>query len=194
MFVRIRGESSKSKSKSCYDRWLVGQSVLVPSSYLGPNTRFLLLSAVEDLLMWDALSYDMMGLSLTIVAGPRQRSHSRVRVLRDSWPYFTVSDLRIPQPGGPGPRIYSPQEQSGQLYTQAVASLFFASYEMQATVDVFEPVPIMQKMVLASPSSVWSRQFTLSPKTAAKTRLKGDHLLVIQNKYFSQFCWYPCIS
>jgi hypothetical protein len=42
----------------------------------------------------------------TIAAGLCQRSHSRVRIPRDSWPYFTVSDSRLPQHGGPGPRIY----------------------------------------------------------------------------------------
>jgi hypothetical protein len=54
-----------------------------------------------------------MGLSFTIAAGLRQRSHFQVRALRDSWPHFTVSVLRLPQPGGPGPRIYIPQEHSG---------------------------------------------------------------------------------
>jgi hypothetical protein len=53
----------------------------------------------------------MMGVSFTIAAGPRQRSHSQVRVSLDSWPHFTVADSRLPQPGGPGPRIYTPQEQ-----------------------------------------------------------------------------------
>jgi hypothetical protein len=33
----------------------------------------------------------------------RQRSHSQVRVPRGSWPHFTVSDLRLPQPGEPSP-------------------------------------------------------------------------------------------
>jgi hypothetical protein len=56
-----------------------------------------------------------MGLSFTVAAGPRQRSHSRVRVPRDSRQYFTVSDSRLPQPGGPGPRIYIPQEQGGLI-------------------------------------------------------------------------------
>jgi hypothetical protein len=56
-----------------------------------------------------------MGLSFTIAAGPRQRSHSRIRVPRDSWPHFTVSNSRFPQLGGPGPRIYIPQEQSGPV-------------------------------------------------------------------------------
>jgi hypothetical protein len=52
--------------------------------------------SVEGLLMWGALSDERMGLSFTIAAGPRQRSHSRVRVPWESRPYFTVSDLRLP--------------------------------------------------------------------------------------------------
>jgi hypothetical protein len=61
--------------------------------------------------MWVALSNERTDLSFTVAAGHRQRSHSRVRVPRDAWPYFTLSDSRLPQPGGPGPRIYRPQEQ-----------------------------------------------------------------------------------
>jgi hypothetical protein len=38
----------------------------------------------------------LWGLSFIYAAGPRQRSLSRVRVPWDSWPYFTVSDLRLP--------------------------------------------------------------------------------------------------
>jgi hypothetical protein len=56
-----------------------------------------------------------MGLSFKIAAGPHQRSHSQVRVPRDSWPPFTVSDSRLPQLGGPGPRIYIPQEKGGPV-------------------------------------------------------------------------------
>jgi hypothetical protein len=52
-----------------------------------------------------------MGLLFTIVAGPRQRDHSWVRVQRDSYPNFTDWNSRLPQPGGPGPWIYIPQEQ-----------------------------------------------------------------------------------
>jgi hypothetical protein len=51
---------------------------------------------VADLLMWSALSDERTGLLFTIAAGPRQRSHSRVRVPLDSRPYFTVSDSRLP--------------------------------------------------------------------------------------------------
>jgi hypothetical protein len=56
-----------------------------------------------------------MGLSFTIAAGPRQRSHSKVRLPWDSWPYFTALDSRLPQPGGPGPRIYILTEQGGPI-------------------------------------------------------------------------------
>jgi hypothetical protein len=54
-------------------------------------------------------------MSFTIAAGPRQRSYSEVRVPRDSWPHFIVLDSRLPQQGGPGPRIYIPQEQCGPV-------------------------------------------------------------------------------
>jgi hypothetical protein len=63
-----------------------------------------------------------MGLSFPIAAGPRQRSYFQVQVPRDSWPHFTVSDLKLPQPGGTGLRIYIPQE---------LGSLFFALYDSQ---------------------------------------------------------------
>jgi hypothetical protein len=56
-----------------------------------------------------------MGLSFTIAAGLRQRSPSQVRDPRGSWPHFAVSDSRLHQPGGPGPRVYIPQEQGGRL-------------------------------------------------------------------------------
>jgi hypothetical protein len=50
---------------------------------------------VADLLIWDALSDEWMGLSFTIAAGPRQSTHSRVRVPWDSGSYFTASDSRL---------------------------------------------------------------------------------------------------
>jgi hypothetical protein len=56
-----------------------------------------------------------MGLSFTIATWLHQRSHLRVRVPRDSCPYFTASDSRFPQPGESGPRIYIPQEQASSV-------------------------------------------------------------------------------
>jgi hypothetical protein len=46
-------------------------------------------------------------ISFAIAAGSRQCIHSQVQVPRDSWP--------LPQLGGPGSRIYIPQEQGGPV-------------------------------------------------------------------------------
>jgi hypothetical protein len=54
-------------------------------------------------------------MSFTIAAGPRQRSHSWVLVPRDSEHYFTISDSRLPQTRGSGPRIYMPHEKCGPV-------------------------------------------------------------------------------
>jgi hypothetical protein len=61
---------------------------------LRPDFNYCL--TVAGLLNWGALSDERTGLSFTIATGPRQRSHSRVRVSWDSWPYFTVLDSRLP--------------------------------------------------------------------------------------------------
>jgi hypothetical protein len=65
--------------------------------------------------MWGALPDERTGLPFTIAVAPRQRSHSQVRDPRDSWTDFTVSDSRLPQPGGPGPRIYILQKQGAPV-------------------------------------------------------------------------------
>jgi hypothetical protein len=71
------------------------------------------------------------GLPFTIAAGSRQRTHSWDQVQRDSWPYFTVSDSRLPQHGGPGPRIFIPRNWVTQLYPQILGSLFVAVFDSQ---------------------------------------------------------------
>jgi hypothetical protein len=48
---------------------------------------------------------------MQLSAGPRQHSYTQGSVPRNSWSHFTVSDSRLLEPGGPGPRIYIPQEQ-----------------------------------------------------------------------------------
>jgi hypothetical protein len=60
--------------------------------------------------------------SFTIAVGPPQRSHSRVR---------TVSDSILPQHVGPGTLFISTWNRVAQLYTQALGSLFVASYDSQ---------------------------------------------------------------
>jgi hypothetical protein len=62
----------RSKSKLCYDRRLVGQSILVTSPIWGPRPCICYCQAVADLLIWEALSDERMGLWFTIATGPRQ--------------------------------------------------------------------------------------------------------------------------
>jgi hypothetical protein len=76
----------------CYDD---GQSASLSwnkAPIWGLRPDFYYCQTVAGLLMWGALSDERTGLSFTIAAGARQRSHSRVRVPWDSWPYFTVLD------------------------------------------------------------------------------------------------------
>jgi hypothetical protein len=52
--------------------------------------------SVSGVLTWGALSDERTGHPFKIAPGPRQRSHSRVRVPWDSPIIFNVSDLRLP--------------------------------------------------------------------------------------------------
>jgi hypothetical protein len=61
----------------------------------GLRPDFYFCQTIAGLLIWGALSDEMTVLSFTIASGPRQRSHSRVRVPWYSRPYFTVSDSRL---------------------------------------------------------------------------------------------------
>jgi hypothetical protein len=70
----------------------------------GLRPDFYYCQTIAGLLMWGVLSDERTGLSFTIFAGPRQRSHSRVRVPWDSLPNFTVSDSRLPFPSPPTTR------------------------------------------------------------------------------------------
>jgi hypothetical protein len=62
----------------------------------GAYDQIFITDRVVCLLMRGALSDERTRLSFTIAVGPRQDSHSRVPVLWDSRPYFTVSDSRLP--------------------------------------------------------------------------------------------------
>jgi hypothetical protein len=72
-----------------------------------------------------------MGLSFTIAAGPRQRSHSQVPVPPYSWSHFTVLDSILPNLKCQIPAFISPRNRVARLYPQALDSLFIASYDSQ---------------------------------------------------------------
>jgi hypothetical protein len=99
----------KIKVKLRYNRRSVDQSVLVPSTHLGLKTRFLLLS--------DSFGFVDVGRPLWREDGSAvyncrwlssQHRYFQFRVPRDLWPYFTLSDSTLPQPGRPSPCIYIP--------------------------------------------------------------------------------------
>jgi hypothetical protein len=92
---------------------------LAVKPYLGLKTKLLLMS-VAGLYMCSALSDQRTGLSFTVAAGPRQRSHSSVRVTQEYWPYFAISHSRLLQPGWTDSRIYIPQKQ----HTISILSYF----------------------------------------------------------------------
>jgi hypothetical protein len=88
----------------------------------GLRPDFYYCQTVTGLLICGDLSDERTGLSFTIAAGPRQLSHSRVRVPCDSQPYFTVSNLRLSFLSPPTTR--------------------------RATVEVFDPASIRDKSLL----------------------------------------------
>jgi hypothetical protein len=92
---QLNTQLSSAESESCVTT--DGQYVLEYQAairVLRPD--FYYYQIVAGLSMWAALSDERTGLSFTIAAGARQRSHSLVQVPWDSRSYFTVSDLRLP--------------------------------------------------------------------------------------------------
>jgi hypothetical protein len=95
--TEIRLNQSQSQSRSYVTTDGLSASLSwnkVPIWGLRPD--FYYCQTVAGLLMWGALWDERTGLSFTIAAGPRQRSHSRVWVTSDSRPYSFASDSRLP--------------------------------------------------------------------------------------------------
>jgi hypothetical protein len=96
---------AKRKSKLCYDRLSLAQSVLVSSPLiLGPIRDLYYCQTIANLLMWGALSEENTGISFTVATGS-----SPVKPFLNPSPktlYFVVTDSRLPRTGGPGPRLY----------------------------------------------------------------------------------------
>jgi hypothetical protein len=115
----------KSKSKLYYDWQSVSQSILVSGTQLVPMTNSSSLSnflyIVVDLLLWDALSDERIGMWFTVATGSYQCTLSHVQLLWDTWQYFTVSNIILPWCGGPISCIYFPQKQGTQLYPPPLA-------------------------------------------------------------------------
>jgi hypothetical protein len=69
----------------------------------------------------------LLGLARAVTVGSgSRRTHDHI----------LLSHLRLPQPGGPGPRIYIPQEQGGGHWVPFLSP----PRTRRATVEVFQPV------------------------------------------------------
>jgi hypothetical protein len=125
MYSKLQITDNKAISRSCLGIWLEG---LRKATKIVSSEEFMFLlnlgrfgSRFNAISLWIITRMavecvEMEKLKVySCVQCPRQRSHSWVRVAQDSWPYFTVSDSRLPQPGGPRPHIYIPQEQGGPV-------------------------------------------------------------------------------
>jgi hypothetical protein len=113
------------ESKLCYDRRSVSQSVLVSSTHLGPKTTFLLLSGDSCGFVdvgrphWQLL----LALASAVILGCQSRGthdHILLSQFRDS-----------PNLESKVPVFLSPRSRVAQLNSQALGSLFVASYDSQ---------------------------------------------------------------
>jgi hypothetical protein len=79
--------------------------------------------------MWGALSVERTGLSFTIAADPRQRSHSQ-SLSRGTHDHILLSQiLDSPNLEDQVPVFIYPRNRVAQLYPQALGSLFVLSYD-----------------------------------------------------------------
>jgi hypothetical protein len=115
--VYLESSWSALNLKLIYYRQSVGQSVLVSGSHLGLMTRFLLslwrlrvswygASSLTRGWVCNLLVQLLLDLAREVTLGPKSR---RIRG------HILLSHLRLPQPRGPGPRIYIPQKQGGPV-------------------------------------------------------------------------------
>jgi hypothetical protein len=107
-------DSKQSKSYLCYHRRSCGQYLSIRHSSGAHDQIFVTL--IQSGVCWCGTSsltrgrvcslQFRLGLASVVILGSESR---------DSWPYFTASNLGLPQLGGPGPRIYIPQEQGSPV-------------------------------------------------------------------------------
>jgi hypothetical protein len=101
-------QSLKLKLKLCYDRWSVGQLASLLwywASICGPwSDLFTVRPLRVGCPLWQ--EDELLGLASTVIL--------RFETYR-TFDHIVLSNLRLSQPGGPGPHIYIPQEQGGPV-------------------------------------------------------------------------------
>jgi hypothetical protein len=128
---------SHSRSKLCYEKQSVGQSISVSSTHLGFTTRFLLLSdscgfvGVGRSLWWENVSavYNYCWPSpAQSFSGPSPAGIVTI---------FTVSNSRLPQRGRQGPCIYIPQEQGDPVISPGTMFPFRLLLRLSQLPEIF---------------------------------------------------------
>jgi hypothetical protein len=129
--------------------------------------------------LYNILSDERMGLFFTMPADRRQDSHSRIRVPQDSRPYFAISDSRLPQPGGPGSRIYIPNEEGGPVIPPGTGFHFL-------------PLPRLNSFKSKSKSHCdWQ---TISKSWCRTPSAARDHIFITLWQLRSCFCGAPSLT
>jgi hypothetical protein len=119
----------------------------------GSRPDFYYCQTAAGLLMWSALSDERTGPSFTIASCPRQRSHSRVPVPRNSRPYFSVSDSTLPFSSPPKTRkstveVFDPRLHTGYSLSKSKSKLL---YDWWVTANQFvlasSPLRLMGRII-----------------------------------------------
>jgi hypothetical protein len=104
------------------------------------------------------LSDERMSLSFSIAAGPRQRTHSQVRIPQASWPHFTASDSRLSQPRSQAHVFISPRNNVAQLYPLALGLFSLPFMTRRAMVEVIRTLLHTLEGQYAKPWRINSRR------------------------------------
>jgi hypothetical protein len=131
--IEARCTTLKLKLELNYDRQWVGKSVLASGSHLEPMTRLLFS-------VWQLRSSCCRASSLTRGWACNLPIQFLLRLARAvtlgskssrTNDHILLYQLRLSQPGGPGPCIYIPRNRVAQLYPRTLDSLFVTSYDSQ---------------------------------------------------------------
>jgi hypothetical protein len=126
------------ESKSLYDWRFTANKFVLATSLL----RFTTSNFIFQVNICGYSPYVTFSLTITWVS--RLQSllvlASEVILRYEFHPHFTLSDSRLPQPGGPGPRIYIPQEQGGPV----IPPMHWVPFSLppttrRATLEAFQP-------------------------------------------------------
>jgi hypothetical protein len=117
---RIRTLNCMTQESELLYHWrFTAYQFVLATSPLRPRT-----SNSFQLSLCNILSDERMGLSFTIIAGPRQGNNSRFRDPRHSWPDFTASDSRLPPNCGAMSLYLYPPGSGWPSYTPGTAFPF----------------------------------------------------------------------